>query len=914
MKKDEEKENKRSSSDLENNQSREQILSDGLATDPDSDGELYDGSRDNSGYVLSGMYKNWFLSYASYVILERAVPHIEDGLKPVQRRILYTMSQQDDRLVKVANIVGQTMALHPHGDASIGDALVQLGQKHLLIDCQGNWGNVLTGDGAAAPRYIEARLTPFAREVLFSPKITRYKPSYDSATVEPVALPVKFPLLLTQGAEGIAVGLSSKILPHNITELLEACILYLKGKPFQLYPDFNTGGLMDVSRYNDGERGGQIKVRALIEKRDARTLAITEIPFSRTTSTIIDSIMRANDKGSIKIKKIDDKTAATANIEIQLAPGTSSDKTIDALYAFTECEVSLSPNCCVIRDDKPEFLTVSDVLKDGCERTMVYLREELKIELSEFQEQHLKASLEELFITRRIYKDKEFEEAKDLKVALAHIRARLSDVLDDLIRPVTDEDLKMLLEIRMARILRFNEEKSKQFILNLEKEMARVEKLLTDVRGYTIKWYEKLLKECGDRFPRQTKIQSFEEIQAAKVVLKNEKLYVDREGGFIGTSLKKDEFVCDISDIDDVIVFLRNGKYLITKVAEKAFVGKDIIHVARWIRGDKRTIYNVVYRDGKKGTSFIKRFNVSSIVRDREYDVTNGKEGSKVLYFSANPNGEAEVVKVVLRPQPNARKKKLVFEKDFAEILIKGRTAKGNILTRGNVFKITLKEQGVSTLGGRKVWFDWDIFRLNYDDRGEYLGEFKAEDKVLVIRSNGESYITDFSEALHFERDIDTIEKYDQHKVWTLVYFDKEADFTYIKRFSIEPDTKRENIAIEPTNSILLLTDEDYPRIKVVFGGEDEHRLPIEIDAEEFIAEKSIRAKGKRISNYRVAEVEELEPTRFAEVRESTTEASDEEDVQEPTNSKDDEKESFRLIEEASGQKMLHFDDEDEDE
>lgn len=867
-----------------------------------------DSARDGaSGYVLSGMYKNWFLSYASYVILERAVPHIEDGLKPVQRRILYTMSNLDDRLIKVANIVGQTMALHPHGDASIGDALVQLGQKELLIDCQGNWGNILTGDGAAAPRYIEARLTPFARNVLFSPKITQMKPSYDAAKLEPIYLPVKFPLLLAQGAEGIAVGLSSKILPHNIRELLEACIKYLKDEEFELFPDFSTGGLMDVSRYNDGERGGQIKVRALIEKRDARTLAITEVPFSRTTASIIESIMRANDKGSIKIKKIDDKTAATANIEIQLAPGTSSDKTIDALYAFTECEVSISPNCCVIRDDKPEFLSVSEVLRDGCERTMVYLREELQIELAELQEQHLRASLEELFITRRIYKDKEFEQAKDLKAALSHIRIRLEDVLSQLIRPVTDEDLKLLLEIRMARILRFNEEKSKLFIEQLEKEMARVKKTLSDVRGYAIKWYESLLKQCGDRFPRMTKIQSFEEIQAAKVVLKNEKLYVDREGGFIGTSLKKDEFVCDISDIDDVIVFLKNGKYLVTKVSEKAFVGKDIEYVARWIRDDRRTIYNVVYQDGKKGTSYIKRFNVNSLVRDREYDLTNGKEGSRILYFSANPNGEAEVVKVVLRPQPNSRKKKLVFEKDFAEIIIKGRGAKGNILTRGNVFKITLKEQGGSTLGGRKVWFDWDIFRLNYDDRGEYLGEFKSDDKVLVIRDNGECYLTDFAETLHFERDVDTLEKYDPHKVWTLVYHDQEVDYTYIKRFAIESDIKRENIAGVPENTILLLTDEDYPRIKVNFGKEDEHRLPIEIDAEEFIGEKSIRAKGKRISNYCVASVEELEPNRFAETKEEQVEV--EEDKPTP---QEDESETFRMIEEASGQKMLNFDDDEE--
>lgn len=867
-----------------------------------------ESTHERNSYELRGMYRNWFLSYASYVILERAVPHIEDGLKPVQRRILYTMSRMDDRLIKVANIVGQTMSLHPHGDASIGDALVQLGQKDLLIDCQGNWGNVLTGDGAAAARYIEARLTPFAKRVLFSDKITEFKSSYDAAHEEPVSLPVKFPLLLALGAEGIAVGLSSKILPHNVAELLQACISHLKGEEFELYPDFATGGLMDISRYNDGERGGQIKVRALIEKRDARTLAITEVPFSRTTSSIIESIMRANDKGSIKIKKIDDKTAATANIEIQLPPGTSTDKTIDALYAFTDCEVSISPNCCVIRDDKPAFLNVSEVLKDNVKRTMGYLEHELRIELGELQEQHLRSSLEELFIQRRIYKDKEFEQAKDLKVALAHIRSRLADVLEGLIRPVTDEDLKLLLELRMARILRFNEEKNQLFIQGLEQQMADIEETLTDMRAYTIKWYQKLLKEYGDQYPRRTKLQSFDEIQVAKVVLKNEKLYVDREGGFIGTSLKKDEYVCDVADIDDVIVFLEDGRYMITKVADKAFVGKNILHVARWVRGDKRTIYNVIYRDGKNGASYIKRFNVNSIIRDREYHLTQEKPDSKVLYFSANPNGEAETVKVVLRPQQKASKKKLVFERDFAEILIKGRIAKGNLLTRGNIFKVTLKEQGASTLGGRKVWFDRDVFRINYDNRGEYLGEFGGEDKVLVIRENGECYTTNFSETNHFERDVKVVELYDPDKIWTLVYYDKEAEFTYIKRFPIEDSDKREYIQGEESNRIMLLSDEVYPMIKVLFGGNDEHRLPIEIDAEEFITDKSIRAKGKRISNYEVASVEELPPVRFPDPEEEKSEEEESE-----VDPREDTEETLRLIEEASGQRMLDFKDEDDE-
>ncbi|MDO5016975.1 MAG: DNA gyrase/topoisomerase IV subunit A [Porphyromonas sp.] len=875
--------------------------------------EASDPIRDTSGsYVLSGMYRNWFLSYASYVILERAVPYIADGLKPVQRRILYTMSQMGDRLIKVANIVGQTMSLHPHGDASIGDALVQLGQKDLLIDCQGNWGNVLTGDGAAAPRYIEARLTPFAKEVLFSEKITQYKPSYDAAHMEPISLPVKFPLLLAQGAEGIAVGLSCKILPHNVRELIEACISYLSDEPFTLYPDFSTGGLMDVSRYNDGERGGQIKVRALIEKKDSKTLAITEVPFSRTTSSLIESIMRANDRGNIKIKKIDDKTAATANIEIQLPPGTSPDKTIDALYAFTDCEVSISPNCCVIRDEKPQFLTVSDVLKDGCERTVSYLRQELEIRLGELEEQHLKSSLEELFIKRRIYKEKEFEEAPDLKSALSHIRKKLSDVIDQLIRPITDDDLKLLLELKMARILRFNEEKNRLFIKGIEEEMADINNTLKDVRAYAIRWYRMLLDKYGDKYPRRTAIQSFDEIQAAKVVLKNEKLYVDRQGGFIGTGLKKDEYVCDVSDIDDIIVFLRDGRYMVTKVSDKAFVGKDILHAARWIKGDKRTIYNVIYRDGKNGASFIKRFNVSSIIRDRFYFVTQEKPDSKLLYFSANPNGEAETVKVVLRPTHRERRKKLVFERDFADILIKGRGAKGNLLTRGNVFKVTLKEQGASTLGGRKVWFDRDVYRINYDERGDYLGEFSGEDRVLVIRQNGECYTTTFSDTIHFERDIQIIEQHDPDKTWTLVYYDKEAKYTYIKRFPIEESDKRELIQGDEANDLLLLTDEVYPYIKVYFGGDDEHRLPIEIDAEQFIGEKSIRAKGKRLSNYEVAKVEELEPQRLPERETATEDETDEEENDNELTAEADLKETLHLIEEASGQKMLNFgDDED---
>lgn len=866
--------------------------------------------QENSGantYVLTGMYKSWFMNYASYVILERAVPHIADGLKPVQRRILYTMSQMDDRLIKVANIVGFSMQLHPHGDASITDALVQLGQKDLLIQCQGNWGNILTGDGAAAARYIEARLTPFAKKVLFSPKITDYKPSYDGANKEPVRLPVKFPLLLAQGVEGIAVGLSSKILPHNVKELLEASIAYLKGKEFELYPDFQTGGLIDISKYNDGERGGNVKVRANIIKKDSKTLVIDQLPYGKTTSSLIDSILKANDRGKIRIKKVDDKTSEKANIEIQLASGTSSDKTIDALYAFTDCEVSISPNCCVIRDDKPVFITVSEVLKDNAERTKNHLYAELEVEYNELQEKHFFAYLEQLFISERVYKDKSFEEAKSTTEAIKHIRKRLEKFFVNLSRVVTDDDLKRLLEIRMARILRFNKENNEQLLENLLSDMDKVKFNMEHITEYAIKWYESLLKEYGKNYPRKTEIRSFDTIEVAKVVEKNEKLFVNREEGFVGTSLKKDEFVSNVSDIDDIIVFLRSGKYYIIKVSEKAFVGKDIIHVARFIRNDKRTIYNVIYRDGKKGTHYIKRFNVTSFTRDREYDVTQGKPGSKIVYFSANPNGEAETVKVILRPKPKQRQ--LVFEKDFSEILIKNKSAKGNIVTRGDVHKIVLKEKGVSTLGGRRVWFDFDVNRLNYDERGDYLGEFFAEDKVLVIRQNGEVYITNFNDTNHYEQDIFIIEKYNPKKIWTLIYYDSDQEYTYIKRFTIEEDGKRENMMGDEEFPMVLLSDEKYPMFEVAFKGEDKHRLPITIDADEFIGVKSIRAKGKRISNYIVGEVEELDPKQSV----------NEEDESNPTDSSDDKEnnsgdeflENNKLIEEATGQKTLPFDDED---
>lgn len=882
---------------------------------PLADEVRYGRTHDSHGnYVLSGMYRSWFISYASYVILERAVPYISDGLKPVQRRILYTMSQMEDRLIKVANIVGQTMQLHPHGDASIGDALVQLGQRQLLIECQGNWGNLLTGDGAAAPRYIEARLTPLAKRVLFSPKITDYVPSYDGANEEPVNLPVKFPLLLAQGAEGIAVGLSCKILPHNVGELLQACVSYLRGEPYELYPDFPTGGLVDVAKYSDGERGGQVKVRARIEKVDSHTLAITELPYSSTTGSLIDSILKANETGKIKIKKINDKTAAEANIEIQLPSGVSPDKTIDALYAFTGCEISISPNCCVVRDDHPEFLTVSEVLADGCERTMGYIRAELGIRLSELQEQHLLESLEQLFITRRIYKDKNFEEAKSVPEVVAHIRSRLEDALETFFRPVTDEDLKHLLELKMARILKFNKEKSDASIARLMDEMADTERRLGDVRSEAISWYETLYEDFGKQYPRRTTIRSFDDIEAAKVAVKSEKLYVDRKEGFIGTGLKKAEYVSDVSDIDDVIVFLRSGVYFITKVSEKSFVGKDIIHVARWVRGDERTIYNAVYRDGKEGTAFIKRFAVTTAIRDREYDLTRGKPDSKVLYFTANPNGEAEVIKTVLRPSAKKRRRKsgLIFETDFADLLIKGRQARGNILTKEPVFRISLKEEGKSTLGGRDVWFDRDVFRLNYDDRGDYLGEFMGDDKILVVLEDGTVYLTDFSDSNHFERNLLVIEQYDPEKVWTLVYHNSKEGFTYMKRFLLEEDKlrKKDTILTNPDDTLLLLSDEPYARVEVVY----EDGTTEEVEAEDFIAVKGVRAKGKRVSNGTTTEVHELEPLKQPE--DEGDDDSDEEDTpdEEVESDMDDRaEEEAQVIEEVTRQQRLTFRDDDEE-
>ena len=814
-------------------------------------------------YHLSGMYQNWFLDYASYVILERAVPHINDGLKPVQRRILHSMRRLDDgRYNKVANIVGHTMQFHPHGDASIGDALVQLGQKELLIDCQGNWGNILTGDGAAAPRYIEARLSKFALETVFNPKTTQWQLSYDGRNKEPVTLPVKFPLLLAQGVEGIAVGLSSKILPHNFNELLDASIAYLRGEPFRLYPDFQTGGSIDVARYNDGERGGSVKVRAKIGKIDNKTLVISEIPYGKTTSTVIESILKANDKGKIKIKKVDDNTAKEVEILVHLAPGVSSDKTIDALYAFTDCEINISPNCCVIRDDKPHFLTVSDVLRHSTDRTLGLLRRELEIQKQEQEEALFFASLEKIFIEERIYKDREFENAANMDEAVAHIDSRLEPFKPKLVREVTREDILKLMEIKMGRILKFNADKCNDFIAQTLQQIAKLNDHLAHIVEYTIDWFRMLKEKYGKDYPRRTEIRNFDTIEATKVAEANEKLYINRQEGFIGMSLKKDEFICNCSDIDDVIIFYRNGTYKIVKVADKMFIGKDVLYVNVYKRNDTRTIYNVVYRDGKVGTNYIKRFAVTSAARDKEYDLTRGTEGSRVLYFSANPNGEAETVKVILKPKP--RQKLLVFEKDFSEIAIKGRGSMGNILTKAEIHKITLKQRGSSTLGGRMVWFDRDVLRLNYDGRGEELGEFHSEDQILVIQPNGDFYATNFDLSNHYDSDIQVIEKYQPQKVWTAVLYDADQKYCYLKRFQFEVSARKQNFLGEnPKSRLMLLTDEPYPRIAVRFGGADSFREPLEIDAEEFVGVKGFKARGKRVSNYLVAEVEELEPIRF---------------------------------------------------
>ena len=810
---------------------------------------------------LSGMFEKWFLDYASYVILERAVPYVNDGLKPVQRRILHSMREMDDgRYNKVANIIGNTMKYHPHGDASIGDALVQLGQKNLLVDCQGNWGNIFTGDDAAAPRYIEARLSKFALEVAFNPKTTQWKLSYDGRNREPVTLPVKFPLLLAQGVEGIAVGLASKILPHNFNELLDACVAYLRHEDFLLYPDFPTGGMIDISKYNDGLRGGVVKIRARIEKEPGnKTLRVTEIPYGRTTSSLIDSILKANEKGKIKIKKIDDNTAANVEILVHLAPGVSSDKTIDALYACTDCELSVSPNSCVIEDDKPVFMPVSEILKKSVDDTVALLLTELKIRLGELESDWQYSTLEKIFIEERIYKDKEFEESATLDAVIAHVRGRLAPFLPRLLRPVTDDDIKQLLEIKMKRILKFNSEQAENHIRGLEEEIAKVKHDIEHIIPYAIAYYQNIKAKYGKGRERLTEIRSFENIEATKVVAANEKLYINREEGFVGTALKKDEFICECSDIDDIIVFRKDGTYYVTKIADKLFVGKDVLYVNVFKKNDKRTVYNVAYRDGRYGASYVKRFFVTGVTRDKQYNLTKGTAGSRMLYFSANANGEAEVIKVCLKPKPGM--KKLVFEYDFAGLSIKGRDSQGNQLSKNDIHKISLVQKGASTLGGREIWIDEDVLRLNADGRGRYLGEFQGDDRILVVNKNGTYYTTDFDSSNHYEEGYLVIEKFRHDKVWTAIFYDAEQQFFYLKRFRFENVSRLTGFIGDVKGSYLVcLSGEARPRFELTFGGRYENRPAEVVVAEEFIAEKSYKAHGKRLTNFEVKEIREIEP------------------------------------------------------
>lgn len=862
---------------------------------------------------LSGMYKNWFLDYASYVILERAVPSIDDGLKPVQRRILHSMKRMDDgRYNKVANIVGHTMQFHPHGDASIGDALVQMGQKNLLVDTQGNWGNILTGDRAAAPRYIESRLSKFALETVFNPKTTDWQLSYDGRNKEPITLPVKFPLLLAQGAEGIAVGLSSKILPHNLNEICNSAVKYLRGEEFKIFPDFATGGSIDVSRYNDGARGGTLKVRAKIEKLDSKTLVIREVPFTKTASSLQESITKAVEKGKLKIRRVEDMTASEVEIHLHLSPGTSSDKTIDALYAFSDCEISISPNCCVIADNKPVFLSVSDVLRHSVDHTQNLLRKELEIHRTELLEQLFFNSLERIFIEERIYKEREFEMAKNIDRVVAFVDSKLEPFKKDFIREVGREDILRLLEIKMQRILKFNKDKADELIQKIKDEIAAIDKDLSEMTRVTIEWFLHLKEKYGSEHPRLTEIKSFDTIIAAKVVDANEKLYIDRQEGFIGTGLKKAEFVQNCSDLDDVIIFYKDGKYKVTKIADKVFIGKGVLYVQVFKKNDKRTIYNVVYRDGRDGPCYIKRFNVTSITRDKEYNITQGVEGSKIMYFTANPNGEAETLKITLDPIPRARNQNIFLDYDFSKLAIKGRNSKGNLLTKRSVHRISLKNHGHSTLGGRKVWFDPDVNRINYEEHGKFLGEFFDTDNILVVLKDGSFYTSSIEPTNHYEENILYIEKFDHDKVWTAVLLDADNQgYAYLKRFQMENTRRHQNFMGENQESkLLLLTDEQNPMIRITFGGADAVRGTEEVDAEQFVGVKSFKAKGRRLSTWLVAKVEELEPVRKPE---PDTEDEPRNEINEENLDPDAGKSQQQVIDEITGQLNLFSEKTDEE-
>ncbi|AOC93330.1 MULTISPECIES: DNA gyrase/topoisomerase IV subunit A [Flavobacterium] len=813
---------------------------------------------------VTGMYKDWFLDYASYVILERAVPAIEDGFKPVQRRIMHSLKELDDgRYNKVANVVGHTMQYHPHGDASIGDAMVQIGQKDLLIDCQGNWGNILTGDGAAAPRYIEARLSKFALEVLYSPKITEWGLSYDGRKAEPINLPVKFPLLLAQGAEGIAVGLSTKVLPHNFNELIDASIKILKGKSFTLYPDFATAGIADVSNYNDGMRGGRVRVRAKISQLDKNTLVITQIPFSTNTSSLIDSILKANEKGKIKIKKIEDNTAADVEILIHLFPGVSPDKTIDALFAFTACETSIAPLGCVIEDNKPLFIGVSQMLKISTERTVDLLKQELEIQLEELKNKWHFSTLEKIFIREEMYID--FKLYGDRESLYKYLYDRFEPFKKSFVREINDDDLQRLTQIPMIRITRFDSDKADELISRLEEEMKEVEYNLEHLTDFAIAYFTKLKEKYGKGRERKTELRVFDNVEATKVVLRNTKLYVNREEGFVGTSLKKDEYVGDCSDIDDVIVFLRDGTMMITKVDAKTFIGKDIIHAAVFDKNDKRTIYNMMYRDGKSGPSYIKRFNVTGVTRDKAYDLTNGTNGSQVVYFSHNPNGEAEVVTILLRQVGTI--KKLKFDIDFAKLAIKGRGSKGNLVTKYPIKKIELKEKGISTLLPRKVWFDDTVKRLNVDARGELLGEFKPTDKILVISQSGKLKVIIPELSTHFDEDMIVLEKWNPKKPISAIYYDGEKERYFLKRFLVENEGKEESFITDHPNSQLEIVSTDYrPVAQLVFAKvKGVQKDDLHIDVEDFIAVKGFKALGNQLTTDKLRQVNLLEPLPYEE-------------------------------------------------
>lgn len=810
---------------------------------------------------ITGLYENWFLDYASYVILDRAVPHINDGLKPVQRRILHSLKEMDDgRFNKAANVIGNTMKYHPHGDASIGDAMVQIGQKNLLIDTQGNWGDPLTGDSAAAPRYIEARLSKFALDVVFNPQTTEWQSSYDGRNQEPVTLPVKFPLLLAQGVEGIAVGLATKILSHNFIELIDASILCLKGERPNILPDFLTGGMADFSKYNEGLRGGKVRIRAKIVERDKKTLAITEVPFGTTTGSLIESIISANDKGKIKIRKIEDNTAKDVEIMIHLAPGISPDVTIDALYAFTDCETSISPNACIIKNDRPYFMSVNDILKECTFHTKDLLKQELEIRRGELDEKWHFSSLEKIFIEERIYRD--LENAESEEQAIDIIDKRLDPFKSKLRREITTDDILKLMEIRIKRITKYDTKKADELLKGLEEEMKEVDKNLKHLTEYTIAWYTRIKEKYGKGRERKTEIRAFDEISAVQVALANTKLYVNRAEGFIGMGLKKDEFVCDCSDIDEIIVFREDGKFIVTKIAEKTFVGKDIIHVAVFKKGDERTVYNMIYKDGASGTAYIKRFSVVGTTRDKEYDLTKGSKGSQTLYFTANPNGEAEVVTIQLKPHSKLRK--LTWDIDFSELEIKGRGSQGNIVTKYPVKKLTLKSKGVSTLAGRKIWFDDVLKRLNADGRGTYVGEFDGDDKIIAFYKSGEYELTGFDLANHYDDDMLLIEKFNPEKIYTAIHLEGKSKNYHVKRFAAEliaVGKKNSFISDAPGSKLGLFSALKAPQIKLqVVKGKSKEVAVEEINLAAFIDVKGLKAIGNRLSQFEIESFEEIKP------------------------------------------------------